>query len=160
MSKNYLFINTNTKKIRNKILIPNEIEIYSISIIGLYLDTCIRFYKEGKNYQIIKDRKIKRIICASSQYFDINNNYLSISTNDSLIKEYDFSSGVILVNCDEYFDLVEKNNLKLYMKNNYFKTIYEDIVLGNEKTIMTRYTDEKPPIHIKLLSMDKKTTSA
>ena len=156
MKKKFMFIHSEIK--RKNIIIPKEIEINTKKIVGLYLNSCIRFYKEEKNYRLIKDRNMQRLLCASSNNFDINNNILSIDTKDSLIGEYNYNNGVLFANCDNYFDIIERDNIKLYLEDNYFKTKYLDIILGNEKTIMTRYTEQKPPIHIKRISKSKKTT--
>jgi hypothetical protein len=42
------------------------------------------------------------------------------------------------------------------MEENYFKSKYADIILGNEKSLMLPFIDEKPPIKLKLKYIKKK----
>lgn len=156
MKKDFLFIHSKYSK--NKITIPEEINIGTNTkyIVGLYLKSCIRFYKVAKDYRLIKDRKIQRIVCASSQNFEIINNCISTNTKDMLINYYDYTNGVILADCEEYFDIIETDKLKSYMEENYFKSKYVDVILGNEKSLMLPFTDEKPPIKLKLKYINKK----
>ena len=121
-----------------------DIRVYTIlgkdSIVGLYLQECIRFfYKPITDF--IKDRDMKRFINANSYEFDIKNgSILSLKGNPGLNK-FEFESGIYVVYTPKYFDVVSKNKLNEYMENEDYGFRYDDRKKKVKSLTLTR--DEK-----------------
>ena len=133
------------KVINNLVLMPYD---YSNEyIIGLLLDSCIRFYKSF-DYSSIKNYRARRILCANSYDFKVTNNYLDLHDNYPLLKEYNFSKEVYIVDCESFFDVIEKNKLNDYLKDFYFESNIQNEI--SDKDITTkRFCSDMPKIKFK-----------
>lgn len=140
------------KVINNFVLMPYD---YSNEyIIGLLLDSCIRFYKSF-DYSAIKNYNARRILCANSYDFKVINNYLNLYDNYPLLKEYNFSNEVYVVDCESFFDVVEKYKLDDYLRDFYFESNIENEI-NNKDIITKRFCSDMPKIKFK--SNNKKRT--
>lgn len=118
------------------------------TISGLFLSSCIRFYKIEQDYSYEKLRskfptltrgellKIKEDFYSNSDYFDVEEGKILLNSYGSNEKEkgYDFTKGIIIVQSDRFMDIIEKNKLDTYLEEFGFdKEIKEDIL--SEETI-------------------------
>ena len=105
------------------------VRIYTIkereSIIGLFLDDCIRFYYEPIADKI-KDPKKRRIINAYSYDFDIIEESILALYGNPDIKDLEYESGIYVIYTPNYFDVVSKNKLNDYMTNEHYTFRYDE----------------------------------
>ena len=152
---NFIFINKRQKK--NRVFLPKCYDREDNSITGIYTTNSIRFYKEALektfNYEHLKE------CCPDMSYDDIRHEldyYYSCMDNfdieDGLIKlkgtgtvqnkDFDFKNGIIIVKCDAFMDVVEKDKIGTYLDNYGFDE-KEEIVLSNKVVSLSRNDSKK-----------------
>lgn len=94
------------------------------SIIGLYLEECIRFFYEPIANKI-KDRKKRRIINAYSYDFDIIEGSILAIYGTPDLKDFEFESGIYVIYTPHYFDVVSRNKLNEYMEKEHYDFRYD-----------------------------------
>ena len=121
-------------------------------ISGLFLSSCIRFYREepdfsiesvtAKNPKATKKqiRMIRRVFYSNSDYFDVKNDYIYLNSYGSNEpgKGYDFKSGIIVVESSKFMDVVTKSNLSKYLEEFGFDEECKDEILSEETTEIKR----------------------
>lgn len=147
----FLFTKGNDKKV----LIPDTFDKDELSIPGVFLTSSIRFYKhrldtiDKSSLNSLKLsntnlRKLIRIIHASMADFKYKDGYVHLTkTNTNQDKDYDFKDGYIIVKCDKFIDIVEKQKIESYLDEYGFDENKKDEILINDETSLNRIPGKK-----------------
>ena len=151
----FTFINKRQK--RNRVFLPLCYDRDEDSITGIYTTNSIRFYKDSlekkftyENFRRCQPDKSVTEIRHDLDYFyscmdnfDIENGLIKLKgTGTVQNKDYDFSKGIIVVTCDTFMDVVEKEKIGIYLDNYGFDETEEDI-LGSEVVSLSRNENKK-----------------
>lgn len=151
----FTFINKRQKK--NRVFLPKCYDRFEDYISGIYTTNSIRFYKEALEkkfnydyilsvnpempYSKIRHELTRWYSCMDS--FDIEDGLIKLkSTGTVQNKTFDFSSGIIVVTCEAFMDVVQKDQLQTYLDNYGFDENEED-VLEQEVTRLSRNENKK-----------------
>lgn len=147
--ENFSFIH----KKNNLVELPKDYERDESTITGMYLTNSIRFYKNkfdeetinfDEKYTREKIRRYIRILHASMADFKIIDNRISLTgTGTNQEKDYNYKNGIIIVKCDKYMDIVEKDSISDYLESYGFDKAKANEVLSNEETILNRVKGKK-----------------
>lgn len=144
MKSDFIFSKRN---ISNR-LVPIPYDYKNTYIIGLLLNSCIRFYKSF-DYSSIRNYRVKRVMCANAYNFEVFNNYINFNDNYEMLKEYNFSNEVYIIDCESFFDVVEKEDIKEYLKDFYFDSNIENRINNNSDLCTKRFCSDKPKVKFK-----------
>ena len=156
MENNEYFLQT--KEISKK-LVEFDMEYTEgrTEITGLYLETCIRFFKDfpdlfDRRIVIPKEERQKR-----RNWYSHLNDFSIVDTSvlltapksETYFKLYDFKNGLVMVKHNNYIDLVEMKNLEIYLQNMGLSIDSASEIKSGKKLLLARPNDFKQKMKFK-----------
>lgn len=140
----------------NKIDCPITFD-HSDRISGLFLSSCIRFYKFEQDYSYEKLKEMfptlsrieilkrKEELYSNSDSFNVKDGkiYLNSYGSNEKGKGYNFNNGIVIVKSKNFMDVIEKERLDTYLEEFGFDREIKDEIFSEETIEIKRNPNKK-----------------